>query len=79
MMDIETFEKAWARFEEAGFNYGEDALEQVRFGWNIAHGYNFHPDGFTPEPKLHVIWDISEMSEVQGMIDRAYNTLEPGR
>lgn len=33
-----TFEDAWQLFEAAGFRYGGDALEQVRFGWQIAHG-----------------------------------------
>jgi len=34
----ETFEEAWKAFEAQGFMYGRDALEQVRFGWNIAKG-----------------------------------------
>lgn len=33
-----TFGQAWAEFEKAGYCYGDDALEQVRFGWEIAHG-----------------------------------------
>lgn len=33
-----TFEEAWARFEAAGYLYGGGALENVRFGWRIAHG-----------------------------------------
>lgn len=33
-----TFEEAWARFEAAGYSYGGGALENVRFGWQIAHG-----------------------------------------
>jgi len=33
------FDEAWKTFEAQGFRYGRDALEQVRFGWNIAHGY----------------------------------------
>jgi len=35
---VETFEEAWKAFEAQGFRYGRDALEQVRFGWNIAKG-----------------------------------------
>ena len=31
-----TFEHAWAEKEREGYQYGEDALEQVRFGWEIA-------------------------------------------
>jgi hypothetical protein len=34
----ETFDQAWAEFEAAGFRYGRDALEQVRFGFEIARG-----------------------------------------
>lgn len=33
-----TFEQAWAEYESKGFRYGENALEKVRFGWNIASG-----------------------------------------
>lgn len=31
-----TFEQAWALKEAEGYQYGPDALEQVRFGWEIA-------------------------------------------
>lgn len=31
-----TFEEAWAAKEREGYQYGEDALEQVRFGWELA-------------------------------------------
>lgn len=30
-----TFEQAWAVKEKEGYQYGEDALEQVRFGWEL--------------------------------------------
>jgi len=33
---IPTFEKVWAEKKKEGYQYGEDALEQVRFGWEIA-------------------------------------------
>jgi hypothetical protein len=33
-----TFEQAWKAFTDAGYRYGRDALEGVRFGWEIAHG-----------------------------------------
>lgn len=32
-----TFEEAWAKKEAEGYRYGRDALENVRFGWEIAH------------------------------------------
>ena len=38
-----TFEAAWAQMELRGFNYGSDALENVRFGWEIGRG--LEPDG----------------------------------
>lgn len=31
-----SFEDAWAQKEAEGYQYGEDALEQVRFGWELA-------------------------------------------
>lgn len=31
-----SFEEAWAEKEADGYRYGTDALEQVRFGWEIA-------------------------------------------
>jgi hypothetical protein len=33
-----TFQEAWRAFQDAGYQYGEEALEQVRFGWEIAQG-----------------------------------------
>ena len=33
-----SFEEAWAEMEARGYQYGEDALEQVRFGWDLARG-----------------------------------------
>jgi hypothetical protein len=32
---MRTFEQVWAEKEAAGYRYGEDALEQVRFGWRL--------------------------------------------
>jgi len=31
-----TFEEAWAEYEKRGYQYGHDALENVKFGWCIA-------------------------------------------
>ena len=33
---MKTFEEAWADKEAEGYQYGRDALEQVRFGWELA-------------------------------------------
>lgn len=30
-----TFEEAWAKMEAKGYRYGQDAIEQVRFGWEL--------------------------------------------
>lgn len=32
---MKTFEQAWAEKERAGYQYGHDALEQVRLGWEM--------------------------------------------
>jgi hypothetical protein len=34
-----TFEQAWKTYEAKGYRYGADALEQVRFGWEIAQQF----------------------------------------
>lgn len=31
-----TFKEAWAKKKSEGYQYGPDALEQVRFGWELA-------------------------------------------
>lgn len=33
-----TFEQEWISYQNAGYQYGEEALELVRFGWEIATG-----------------------------------------
>jgi hypothetical protein len=33
---MKTFEEVWAEMESQGYQYGDDALEQVRLGWNLA-------------------------------------------
>ena len=32
---MKTFEEAWAEMEAKGYRYGADALEHVRFGWEL--------------------------------------------
>lgn len=36
---IPTFEEAWKKKEAEGYQYGRDALEGVRFGWEIRDSY----------------------------------------
>lgn len=45
---MNTFEQAWKIYTDAGYQYGKDALEQVRLGWNIARGAL--PRGAQPKP-----------------------------
>lgn len=33
---LPTFNEVWAGKKREGYSYGEDALEQVRFGWKLA-------------------------------------------
>lgn len=33
--EVMSFEEAWAEKEAAGYQYGQDALENVHFGWEI--------------------------------------------
>lgn len=33
---MRTFEEAWSDKEKKGYEYGPDALENVKFGWEIA-------------------------------------------
>ncbi len=40
MKKVPTFREAWNEKIELGFQYGEDALEQVRFGWDIRAEYD---------------------------------------
>lgn len=35
LRQTKTFEEAWAEKEAEGYEYGEDALEHVRFGWDL--------------------------------------------
>lgn len=33
-----SFEEVWAEKQREGYDYGEDALQGVRFGWQLARG-----------------------------------------
>lgn len=43
-----TFEQAWAEKEAEGYQYGEDALQGVHFGWEIAMKAVAEDDGALP-------------------------------
>lgn len=51
-LTVLTFEEAWKRMEAKGYRYGHDALEGVRFGWELAHGMHMEPKVEKPDPLL---------------------------
>jgi len=48
-----TFEQAWAAKEREGYRYGRDALEQVRFGWEL-RGEVSSPASAVAEPVAYM-------------------------
>ena len=38
-----TFDEAWREQERKGYRYGPNALEQVRFGWQLHEQYGSQP------------------------------------
>lgn len=47
---VPTFDEVWAQKKREGYSYGEDALEQVRFGWRLAMiAFGGAPAGKTAE------------------------------
>lgn len=48
----QTFEDACAQFEAAGYQYGDDALRNVRLGWDMAKGYRPAKKSPAPMPKV---------------------------
>jgi dCMP deaminase len=53
---MKTFEEAWAEKEEQGFQYGLDALELVRLGWEL------HEAGAPPPAQKRVSWPETWMT-----------------
>lgn len=45
-----TFEQAWQTYKAKGYKYGRDALEQVKFGWEIAQEFASPPKREDAEP-----------------------------
>lgn len=66
-----TFEEAWAEMEAQGYQYGEDALEQVRFGWNLALGVS--DPGAQADVQERVGWPETWMSVAHVMARRSYD------
>jgi len=63
-----TFEQAWATYEAKGYQYGKDALEQVRFGWEIAHEFAIAAPPAAPAPAAP---DLKHKPTVQRLMDLA--------
>jgi dCMP deaminase len=60
---MKTFEEAWAEKERAGYQYGSDALDLVRFGWQLHDADKIQGDRPTwPETWMAVARTMSERS-----------------
>lgn len=70
------FEARWAQMEALGYRYGEDALEQVRFGWDLALGATPPPVYYGPnDPERELIRLLADDCGVDigadvGLLDR---------
>lgn len=71
MKEPVTFEQAWASYEAKGYQYGRDALEQVRFGWEIAH--EFAPP---PSPQPRDGWVLVPREPTPEMVQAAFEQVE---
>ena len=57
----ETFEHAWSRYEARGYRYGGDALENVRFGFEI--GREGSALTLTDEDRAALCWLAAEVRD----------------
>ena len=53
------FEEEWAKKEAAGYQYGHDALEQVRFGFEIAN--EAHARGYQEPEEPGAVFSLEEV------------------
>lgn len=60
-----SFAKAWEQFQRAGFQYGTDALEQVRFGFEIAQGKKPHQLGIDPEVIYVEVEELDRLRKIE--------------
>lgn len=59
---VTTFEEAWKRKEAEGYQYGADALEQVRFGWELREYHAALEAGLhsaRTKPLVDLVWEQS--------------------
>lgn len=58
---MKTFEEIWAQKEKEGYQYGREALEQVRFGWELREGVEPKSGRATwPETWMNVARSLAE-------------------
>ena len=57
----ETFEHAWSRYEARGYRYGGDALENVRFGFEI--GREGSARALTDDERAALRWLVTEVRD----------------
>lgn len=60
-----SFAKAWEQFQRAGFQYGPDALEQVRFGFEIAQGRKPQHLGIDPEVIYVEVEELDRLRKIE--------------
>lgn len=68
-----SFEEAWAEKEKAGYKYGPDALEQVKFGWEIRDSWrNPKPEPIVTPP-TRASWPETWMAVAQAISMKSYD------
>jgi len=70
---MKTFEEAWAEMEARGYQYGADALENVRFGWNLRDSVGVSSDkhkelGTPPEVAIENVTLNRIMREMDDLV-----------
>jgi len=59
---IRTFKEAWALMESKGYQYGDDALDGVRLGWDLARGKYDSERPTWPETWMQTAWTMAYRS-----------------
>ncbi|WP_066681633.1 hypothetical protein [Sphingomonas sp. CCH9-E2] len=71
MHDDQVFVAAWAQMERRGYIYGDDALENVHLGWQLAHALAASPSRPSVEAELRAdvaFWKREAADRSEGMI-----------
>ena len=69
---ITTFAEAWAKMEARGYRYGEDALENVRMGWDLAMGMLAN-EVVGPDTTPAAAAEPSELDRLRAIIDEVHS------